>query len=132
MTKIFLTTLISLFTLTASSQIMVTSSMSAPADGEEWSVDNLTDNMGLGYTMDKFTVGVMMNNDNYDLFGRYSFNDNLYISGLITEDEDMSLGLGYSLQLYDKFYLEPSYMMDMSDDSEDNEGELKLSLTYKF
>ena len=58
MTKIFLTTLISLFTLTASSQIMVTSSMSAPADGEEWSVDNLTDNMGLGYTMDKFTVGV--------------------------------------------------------------------------
>ena len=62
----------------------------------------------------------------------------------MTEDEEMSLGLGYSLKVWDKLYIEPSYMYNMSDDAEmcddegmgkmieEDKGELKLSLTYKF
>tara|TARA_R100000935_G_scaffold54524_1_gene83524 strand:+ start:1107 stop:1541 length:435 start_codon:yes stop_codon:yes gene_type:complete len=144
MTKLFLTTLLSLFTIFASAQMMVTSSLSSPAEGESWAVEDLTENLGLGYTMDKFTVGVMMNGDDYDLFGRYSLNENLYISGLMTEEEEMSLGLGYSLKVWDKLYIEPSYMHSMSNNNdmcddmgegkmtEEEKGELKLSLTYKF
>ena len=144
MTKLFLTAVLSLFTIFASAQMMVTSSLSSPAEGESWAVEDLTENLGLGYTMDKFTVGVMMNGDDYDLFGRYSLNENLYISGLMTEEEEMSLGLGYSLKVWDKLYIEPSYMHSMSNNNdmcddmgegkmtEEEKGELKLSLTYKF
>jgi opacity protein-like surface antigen len=144
MTKLFLTAVLSLFTIISSAQMMVTSSLSSPEEGADWAIEDLTDNLGLGYTMDKFTVGVMMNGDNYDLFGRYSLNDNLYVSGLMTEDDEMSLGLGYSLKVWDKLYIEPSYMYNMSDDAEmcddegmgkmaeEDKGELKLSLTYKF
>ena len=144
MKNILVVLLLSLITSVASAQFMVTSMISSPADGEEMSLDNLTDNIGVLYSMDKFTVGVMMNGDDYDLFGRYSLNDNLYVSGLMTEDDEMSLGLGYSLKVWDKLYIEPSYMYNMSDDAEmcdadgmgkmeeEDKGELKLSLTYKF
>jgi len=47
MTKNILTLLITLFSLTASAQFMVTSMLSEPADGEEMSLDNLTDNIGV-------------------------------------------------------------------------------------
>tara|TARA_R110002167_G_scaffold117256_1_gene293084 strand:- start:347 stop:784 length:438 start_codon:yes stop_codon:yes gene_type:complete len=145
MEKLFLTTLLSLFTILSSAQMMVTSSLSSPADGEEWALEDLTDNLGLGYTMDKFTVGVITNGDDYDLFGRYSINDNLYVSALMTEEDETSLGLGYSLKVWDKLYIEPSYMYNMSNHeenmcdelgtgqmTEEDKGELKLSLTYKF
>ena len=144
MEKLFLTAVLSLFTVLSSAQMMVTSSLSSPEEGADWAIEDLTENLGVGYTMDKFTVGVMMNGDDYDLFGRYSLNDNLYVSGLMTEDEEMSLGLGYSLKVWDKLYIEPSYMHSMSNNNdmcddigegkitEEEKGELKLSLTYKF
>tara|TARA_R100000935_G_C2801086_1_gene150512 strand:+ start:492 stop:956 length:465 start_codon:yes stop_codon:yes gene_type:complete len=142
--KLFLTTILSLFTIILSAQIMVTSSLSSPADGEEWSVENLTDNLGIGYTMNKVTIGVMMNGDDYDLFGRYSINEKLYVAGLMTEDDEMSLGLGYSINVWKKLYIEPSYMYNMNNEenlcddmgegklTEEDRGELKLSLTYKL
>ena len=109
MEKLFLTAVLSLFTVLSSAQIMVTSSLSSPEEGADWAIEDLTENLGVGYTMDKFTVG-----------------------------------LGYSLKVWDKLYIEPSYMYNMSDDAEmcddegmgkmeeEDKGELKLSLTYKF
>lgn len=144
MKKIILTSILSLFTIFASAQFMVTSSLSSPAQGEDWALEDLTDNIGLGYVMDKVTVGVMMNGDDYDLFGRYSIKNNLYVAGLMTEEDELSLGLGYSLKVWDKLYIEPSYMFyidndeDMCDDmgegkmKKEEKGELKLSLTYKL
>jgi hypothetical protein len=130
MKKIFLTSVLSLMTIFASAQFMVTSMVSSPADGEEMSLDNLTDNIGVLYSMDKISAGIMMNGDDYNLVARYSFGEKIYAYGLMTEEEEISLGVGYALNVWDNLYIEPSYLLDM--ESEDSEGELKLSLTYKF
>ncbi len=123
---------------------MVTSMISSPADGEEMSLDNLTDNIGVLYSMEKLSAGIMMNGDDYNLIARYSLGEKLFAYGLMTEEEEISLGVGYALNVWDKLYIEPSYMYNMSDDAEmcdadgmgkmeeEDKGELKLSLTYKF
>lgn len=111
-------------------QFMVTSMVSSPAEGEDMSLDNLTDNIGVMYSMDKISAGIMMDGDDYNLVARYSFGDRLFAYGLMTEEEEISLGVGYALNVWNELYIEPSYLLDM--ESEDSEGELKLSLTYKF
>jgi hypothetical protein len=85
-----------------------------------------------------------MNGDDYNLIARYSLGEKLFAYGLMTEEEEISLGVGYALNVWDKLYIEPSYMYNMSDDAEmcdadgmgkmeeEDKGELKLSLTYKF
>ena len=130
MKKIFLTSVLSLITILASAQFMVTSTVSSPADGEDISLDNLTDNIGVLYSMDKISAGIMMDGDDYNLVARYSLGEKLYAYGLMTEDEDISLGLGYSLNVWNELYIEPYYLLDL--ENEDYEGELKLSLTYKL
>jgi len=131
MKKIFLTSVLSLMTIFASAQFMVTSMISEPAEGEEMSLDNLTDNIGVMYSFDKISVGIMMNGEEYDLAARYSLGEKLFAYGLITtEEENVSLGVGYSLNVWNELYIEPSYLMDL--ENEDYEGELKLSLTYKL
>jgi hypothetical protein len=128
--KNILIVVLSLMTSVASAQFMVTSMVSSPADGEEMSLDNLTDNIGVMYSMDKISAGIMMNGDDYNLVARYAFGDKLFAYGLMTEEEEISLGVGYALNVWSELYIEPSYLLDM--ESEDSEGELKLSLTYKF
>ena len=130
MKNILVVLLLSLITSVASAQFMVTSMISSPADGEEMSLDNLTDNIGVLYSMEKISAGIMMNGDDYNLIARYAFGDHLYAYGLMTEEEEVSLGVGYALNVWNNLYIEPSYLLDM--ESEDSEGELKLSLTYKF
>lgn len=131
MKNILLVLLLSLMTSVASAQFMVTSMVSEPAEGSELSLDNLTDNIGVMYSFDKISVGIMMNGEDYDLAARYSLGDKLFAYGLITaEDEEVSLGVGYSLNVWNELYIEPSYLLDL--ENEDYEGELKLSLTYKL
>lgn len=144
MKNILVVLLLSLITSVASAQFMVTSMISSPADGEEMSLDNLTDNIGVLYSMEKLSAGIMMNGDDYNLIARYSLGEKLFAYGLMTEEEEISLGVGYALNVWDKLYIEPSYMYNMSDDAEmcdadgmgkmieEDKGELKLSLTYKF
>lgn len=131
MKNILLVLLLSLMTSVASAQFMVTSMISEPAEGAEMSLDNLTDNIGVMYSFDKISVGIMMNGEDYDLAARYSLGDKLFAYGLITsEEEEVSLGVGYSLNVWNELYIEPSYLLDL--ENEDYEGELKLSLTYKL
>ena len=49
MKKIFLTALSTCMCLLVSAQFSIMSSVNMPEDGEEWSVNNITDNMGAGY-----------------------------------------------------------------------------------
>jgi len=128
--KNILIVVLSLMTSVASAQFMVTSMVSSPAEGEDMSLDNLTDNIGVMYSMDKISAGIMMNGDDYNLVARYSFGDRLFAYGLMTEEEEISLGVGYALNVWNELYIEPLYLLDM--ESEDSEGELKISLTYKF
>ena len=80
MKKIFLTTLTTCLCLFASAQFSVISSINIPEEGEEFSVNSITDNMGAGYQInDKIMAGVVKNGENYDVFGRYYF-ENIYVS----------------------------------------------------
>lgn len=136
MKKLFLTTIMACLGLFASAQFSVVSSVNMPEDGEEWSVNSITDNMGAGYQVnEKMMVGVIKNGEEFDVFGRYYFED-IYMSlQMPTEEmsENMKIGAGYSYNVWDKLYLEPNYIMPMKEDENGNrEGEFVIGVSYKF
>ena len=64
MKKLFLTTLVALFSFAASAQFLVATELSKTDDGEggeSYSIEGLTNNMSFGYeVMDKVTIGITM------------------------------------------------------------------------
>ena len=47
--------------------------------------------------------------------------------------DNMNIGIGYSLKVWNALYVEPSYMMPMKENSEGNrEGKMRLGLAYRF
>ena len=136
MKKIVLTTITACACLFASAQFSIVSSVSAPEEGEQWEASSITDNMGAGYQINNnIMAGIVKNGENYDLFGRYYF-ENIYVSlQAPTEEmsENMNIGAGYSYNVWDKLYIEPNYSMPMKEDEEGNrEGSFNLSFSYKF
>ena len=133
----FLTMALALVTMLSSAQFMVVTTISQPADSAEWGMSNITDNMGIGYQFnDKMTVGVVRNGENYDLWGRYNINF-MYVTVQAPTDstmmDNMNIGVGYSLKVWNDLYIEPSYTMPMNGDSEGNrEGKLKIGVAYRF
>ena len=128
----FLTMALAFVTMISSAQFMVVTTMTQPADGEEWAMSNITDNMGVGYVLnDKMTLGMVKNGEDYDLWGRYNINF-IYIAVQAPTEEmtdNMTFGVGYSLNVWNNLCIEPSYMMSMEEDSE---GEFKIGLSYKL
>ena len=136
MKKLFLTTVTACIGLFASAQFSVISSVNIPEDGEEWNLSSVTDNMGAGYQInDKMMAGVIKNGENYDVFGRYYF-ENMYVSlQSSTEEmsEDMKIGAGYSYNIWKNLYIEPSYSMPMKEDeNKERKGKLVLGVAYKL
>ena len=134
MKKVLLTAVLAFATLFASAQIMVVTTY----DGDqEESMDKLTANMGIGYSIsDNIVIGGVKNGDNYDLFARYNCKDDLYISlQMATEDgaDNTTIGVGYSLNVWNSLYLEPNYSMATEKDANgDREGEFNLGIGYRF
>ena len=65
MKKVFFTIVLACATLIGSAQFTVVSSMSSPADGENWELSNFTNNIGMGYSFnDKTMIGAVRNGDN--------------------------------------------------------------------
>ena len=133
MKKLLLTAVIVFATLFASAQIMVVTTY----DGDqEESLDKLTANMGIGYSIsDNIVVGGVKNGDNYDLFARYNYNEDLYISLQMAtgDNEGTSVGVGYSFNVCNSLYLEPNYSMPTEKDADGNrDGEFNLGLGYRF
>tara|TARA_R110000751_G_scaffold240577_1_gene341169 strand:+ start:346 stop:738 length:393 start_codon:yes stop_codon:yes gene_type:complete len=130
MKKTILTTVIALFCLSASAQYRVMSNVNEPTDGESWGVENFTDNIGVGYQVNnEVMIGVMQNGDDYDFVGRYNLNDNLYLSVQTpTENavDNMTLGVGFSINVWEKLYVEPNYT------TKDDEGSFNIGLSYKL
>ena len=119
-------------TMISSAQFMVVTTMTQPADGEEWAMSNITDNMGVGYVLnDKMTLGMVKNGEDYDLWGRYNINFIYLAVQAPTEEttDNMTFGVGYSLRVWNDLYIDPSYMMSTKEDSE---GEFKVGLSYKL
>ena len=124
-------------TMLSSAQFMVVTTIDQPADSADWSMSNITDNMGVGYQFnDKMTIGVVKNGDAMDLWGRYDISF-AYLTVQAPTDstmmDNMNIGVGYSLNVWNKLYVEPSYTMPMKEDSEGNrEGKLKIGVAYRF
>ena len=144
MKKLILTMAVVAFTtLFASAQFMVVTSYNAPEDGAEWEMTSLTDNMGLGYAVnDTWTVGLIkagedsLGDASYDLWGRYNWNANVYVSVQAPTEEmmdNLTVGVGYSYNVWKGLNVEPNYSMGLKEDEEgEREGSFNLGLSYKF
>ena len=144
MKKLILTMAVVAFTtIFASAQFMVVTTYNAPEDGAEWEMTSLTDNMGIGYSLnDTWTVGLMaagedsLGDASYDLWGRYNWNANVYVSVQApTEDmmDNLTVGVGYSYNVWKGLNVEPNYSMGLKEDEEgEREGSFNLGLSYKF
>ena len=104
---------------------------------------SLTDNMGIGYKLnDTWTVGLVtagedsLGDKSYDLWGRYNWNANMYVSVQAPTEEmmdNMTIGLGYSLAVWKGLHVEPNYSMGLKEDENgEREGTFNLGLSYKF
>ena len=143
MKNLILTLALAISTLAASAQFMVVTTYQAAEEGESWEMSSLTDNLGIGYSLnDKWTLGFItagedsLGSTSYDLFGRYNWNTDVYISVQAPTTETMdnlSVGVGYSFNLWKGMYVEPNYSMNLKEDEEgDRSGEFKLGLAYRF
>ena len=144
MKKLFLTMAVAFSTLIASAQFMVVTTYNAPEDGAEWEMTSLTDNLGIGYTLNngKCVVGLMkagedsLGDASYDLWGRYNWNQNMYVSVQAPTEEmmdNLTIGVGYSYNVWKGVCIEPNYSMGLKeDDNGEREGSFNLGLSYKF
>ena len=144
MKKLILTMAVVAFTtLFASAQFMVVTTYNAPEDGAEWEMTSLTDNMGIGYSVnDTWTVGLIsagedsLGDASYDLWGRYNWNKNVYVSVQApTEDmmDNLTVGVGYSYNVWKGLNVEPNYSMGLKEDEEgERASSFNLGLSYKF
>jgi|TARA_R100001244_G_C5101902_1_gene119027 hypothetical protein len=109
---------------------------------------NITDRLGVGYKIqDKVIVGITRSgkdiNDeyNYDVFARYNIKNtaladiwavceyNYFHSSDEKYTDYIDLGLMYSMEVWNSFYLEPNYTKSMKDGEE---GQFNIALSYIF
>ncbi len=152
MKKLLFTMVFATAAMFASAQFMVVTTIEQPGDGEDWGMENFTDNIGIGYEVnEKLTVGVARDKhteddghdhdhgddeDGFKLFARYNLMDMFYVSlDMPTEDatDNMNIGGGLSFNIWNSLYLEPSYTMPVNeDDNGDREGSFNFGISYKF
>ena len=143
MKKLILTLAIAFTTLMASAQFTVVTTYNTAADGEDWKMSSLTDNMGIGYAVnDTWTVGLLtagedsLGEASYDLWARYNMDGNMYLSVQAPTEETMdnlTLGLGYSYNVWKGLCVEPNYSMGLKEDANgEREGSFNIGLSYKF
>ena len=144
MRNLFLTLTLACATLFAGAQnFMVITTYNAPEDGADFELSSLTDNMGIGYVLnDTWTVGLIaagedsVGDKNYDGFGRYNHNANMFVSVQAPTEEmmdNLTIGLGYSFVVWKTLAIEPNYTMGLKEDTNgDREGTFNLGLAYRF
>ena len=144
MKKLILTMAVVAFTtIFASAQFLVVTTYNAPEDGAEWEMTSLTDNMGIGYAVnDAWTVGLIkagedsLGDASYDLWGRYNWNQNVYVSVQAPTEEmmdNLTVGVGYSYNVWKGLNVEPNYSMGLKEDEEgERASSFNLGLSYKF
>ena len=131
-------------TLIASAQFTVVTSYVAPEDGAEWEMSSLTDNLGIGYSLNggQYIVGLVkagadsLDEATYDLWGRYNLQNSLYVSIQAPTEEmldNLTVGLGYSYNVWKGLCIEPNYSMGLKEDEDgEREGSFNIGLSYKF
>ena len=131
-------------TLIASAQFTVVTSYVAPEDGAEWEMSSLTDNLGIGYSLNggQYIVGLVkagtdsLDEATYDLWGRYNLKNSLYVSVQAPMEEmmdNLTVGLGYSYNVWKGLCIEPNYSMGLKEDEDgERKGSFNIGLSYKF
>ena len=132
----FLTMTLAFVSMFASAQFMVITTIDQPEENAEWEMSNFTDNLGIGYQLnDKITIGAIKNGEDYDLWGRYQLKM-VYLSVQAPTEEmtdNLNVGVGYSLKVWNNLYVEPNYSMPLKEDAEGNrEGAFKLGIAYRL
>ena len=127
-----------LTTFAASAQFMVVTTVNTPDSdmNEEWGTTNFTDNIGIGYIYnDKCVAGIVKSGEDYDLWGRYLWNANLFVSVQAPTEElldNLTVGLG-SFDVWKGLHVEPNYSMGLNEDENgERDGTFNLGLSYKF
>ena len=139
MNKLFLTMLFAFSTMFASAQFVGLTTLNEGTDST-W---NVTDKIGIGYVVnEKLMVAATMDGeDAYELLGRYDVYNGLWATCIYNYEKDseaemkdkMEIGVGYSLNVWKKLYVDPYYVVPMKEDSEGNrEGEFRLGISYKL
>ena len=132
----FLTMALAFVTMFASAQFMVITTIDQPEENAEWEMSNITDNLGIGYQFENgITIGAVKNGEDYDLWGRYQLKMGYLSVQAPTEEmtDNLNVGVGYSLKVWNSVYVEPSYSMPLKEDAEGNrEGEFKVGISYKL
>ena len=132
----FLTMVLAFVTIVSSAQFMVVTTIDQPEENAEWEMSNFTDNIGVGYQFENgITIGAMKNGEDYDLWGRYQLKMGYLSVQAPTEEmaDNLNIGVGYSLQVWNSLYVEPSYSMPLKEDGEGNrEGAFKLGIAYRL
>ena len=143
MNKLFLTMTLAFCTMIASAQYSVLTTVTSVEDEAEETTYNVTDKLGVGYQVnEKLMVGLTMDGeDKYELLGRYSLMNGIWGTCTYSYDADseaelmdkVKLGLGYSWNVWKGLYIDPNYTMPAkADEAGEREGNLNLSVSYKF
>ena len=115
----FLTMALAFVTMVSSAQFMVVSTVTEPADGESYGMSNITEKLGVGYMLnDKITLGVVKNGDEMDVWGRYNLSFAWLTMQAPTDStmmDNMNIGIGYSLKVWNALYVEQSYIIPMKE-----------------
>ena len=136
MKKMLLTGAMALMGLMVSAQgFMVT----ADIDTDDFDFEAMTETVGFGYFVnDMFAVGVknLGGDDDMNIFARYYWNENIYISAAApTEDmtDNMTIGAGYSFNVWSSLNVEPNYSMPLKEDETtgDREGSFNLGISFQ-
>ena len=131
MRKTLLTLALALTGFFASAQFSVMSTINQPEGNDGWSMDNFSNNLSIGYQLNSdMLIGVQKNGEDYDLMGRYSLDDNAYVSAQMPTSmslDSLTVGIGYSIKFWNNMYIEPNYTM-----SKDGDGEFKVGVAYRF
>ena len=139
MKKTILTLVVAIATMIGASAqtFTVVSTYNAPAEGADLELSALTDNLGVMVNVaDNCRLGLVMNGEEYDLISRYNYSDNIYVSLQAPTEEtldNLSLGLGYSFDVWKGLMIEPNYTMDLNEDElGERNGSFNLGLAYRF
>ena len=136
MKKVFFTIVLACATLIGSAQFTVVSSMSSPAEGQSWEISNFTNNIGMGYSLnDKTMIGAVRDGDNYNVFARYNTGFGFLCLESPTNEmsDNMDIGYGMYIKVYDNLSVNPMYMIPLNEDENGNrEGGFSLGLSYSL
>ena len=135
MKKVFFTAILACATLISSAQFTIVSQVQSPDEGDSWEISNFTQNMGVGYSLNNKTmIGAVKNGDDYDVFARHNLGFGFLCMEAPTEDmsENMNVGWGMYIKVYDNLSVNPMYMIPLKEDDGEREGSFSIGLSYSL